>query len=288
MLSMTGIGVATAKAKDLSANVTVRAVNSRYLDLRLYLPDQLQLLESDVRKIVSEKMKRGTVSVSVELASDAASGLEIDFEKAKKFYEQAKILGKKLKLDTDITLDSIVKTPDLFKSNSPVLSDAQKKLVVGAVDEAVDSCNKERKREGQATLVLFKSLLADLKDHIEFVQKRAHPEGAEVTKKILERLEKLGLKGEIDPGRIAQEVVMQLEKADVSEEVERILEHLNGMGKAILSTDPVGKKLEFYTQELFREFNTVGSKSQDAEVTKVMIESKVIIERLREQVQNIE
>lgn len=284
---MTGIGYSTSKAKNLSVDVTVKSVNGRYLDVRVHLPENLQKLELDIRKKVSEAVRRGSVTVIADVKSDGEA-VAINYERAGEVFQQLKNLSKKLKIDSAVTLDVLTRFPNVIGGSETEIGDPDRKAILKALDSALEACNKERKREGQATLSVFKNLLGDLKKKAEFILAHAHPSEAEVSTKLLERLEKLGLRGEVDSQRLAQEVVMQLEKCDVAEESERILEHIKGMSETLLSTDPVGKKLEFYTQELFREFNTVGSKSQDAEVTKVVIDSKVIIERLREQVQNVE
>lgn len=292
MRSMTGYGSHRAQTSHVAVEVSVRAVNGRFLEPRLHMPREFIPFESEIRKILSEKMKRGTVDVFVQRREREGAGkakIQVNRDLAKKYVQVYRSLAKDLRLREELHLEVIARLPDVVKIDETVEIDpAEQTILLKAFRAAVDGCVREREREG-------KSLRKDLEKHLAALDKELNTVQSlreDANKQLQERFEtKLAsrLKGnELDPQRLSQEIVMQIERSDINEELQRLTEHIKNYRGILGSKDAEGKKLDFYTQELLREVNTIGSKSQVAKITQSVVEAKTIIERLREQVQNVE
>lgn len=292
MRSMTGFGSHRAQTSHVAVDVSVRAVNGRFLEPRLHLPREFIPFEGEIRKILSEKMKRGTVDVFIqrrEREGVSRSKIQVNRDLAKKYAQAYRTLAKDLRLRDELHLDVIARLPDVVKVDEAVDVDpAEQSLLLKAVKSAVDHCVREREREGKSLRKDLEKLLGALEKELRTVQSLRE----EANKQLQERFEgKLASRlkgGEIDPQRLSQEIVLQLERSDINEEIQRLGEHIKNYRAILSSREAEGKKLDFYTQELLREVNTIGSKSQVARITQSVVEAKTMIERLREQVQNVE
>lgn len=292
MKSMTGFGSAKANTDSSTIEVTVRSVNGRFLDTRFHIPRELNFLEPELKKIVSEKLSRGTLDIFVgrrfsgngeSLKAEINSGLANEWMRA------FKALGKTLKIKGQPDVVTIAKLPDVVsfvETEEHLLRDS--KEIRKLLKKAVENCIMEKTREGDS---LRKDMLASL-SALEACVKKMGTLREKANKSLEERYQKKmqarTAELQLDYSRLMQEVVIQLEKADINEELSRLGEHLDNYRRLIESNDSQGKKLDFYTQELLREVNTIGSKSQISELTQLVVEAKTSIEKLREQVQNIE
>jgi len=168
------------------------------------------------------------------------------------------------------------------------VSEAEKEAVFKLVSEAMMACDRERRREGQALEAELQRLCARLEDLVGRMEALKAEANADLERRYRERLQKLGFEGRVDDQRIAQEIVIQLDRADISEEMVRLREHVKAYRELLKSQEPQGKKLDFYAQELLREVNTIGSKSHIAKLTSLVVDAKTVVEKIREQVQNAE
>ncbi|MBC7371123.1 MAG: YicC family protein [Bdellovibrionaceae bacterium] len=292
MRSMTGYGTSKSTQKDLSIEVSIRAVNGRFLDTRFHLPREFIPFEAELKKLLGEKILRGTVDVFVSRKNKASyetAEVRVNEVLAKKYHQAFLKISKATKLDTPIHLEVLARMPDVIQlEESSEVSPGEEKLLKTVFAKACADCVKERDREGTYLQKELEKLVRELEKHISVISSLREL----ANKQLQERFEtKVGarMKGtEVDQGRLAQEIVIQLEKADINEELVRLTEHLKNYKDLLKSAHAEGKKLDFYTQELLREVNTVGSKSQIAKITQSVVEAKTVIERLREQVQNIE
>ena len=292
MKSMTGFGQAKLATSVSQIEVSVRSVNGRFLETRFHLPREFVGFESDLKKTISQYFQRGTLDVFVSrrVKPNALHGqVIVNKELAQEYYQAYKIIAKELKIKAQFHVETIARLPEVLKvEDAASLTAAEKKALVSALDKACHACDVERKREG-------KSLRKDLEDNLEKLEKQIHEVSSvreEVNQNLLSRFEqkiKARLSGvEIDSARLSQEVVIQLEKADINEELTRLKEHIKNYRELYHQESSQGKKLDFYTQELLREVNTIGSKSSVSKLTHIVVEAKTLIERLREQVQNVE
>lgn len=291
MKSMTGFGRSSSrKPQQVELEVSIRAVNGRFLEVRLHLPREYAGLESDLKTVVGKRFARGTVDVYVNRARTAVSSeIAVNTELAKKWLEGYQKLGKALKLKAEPTLELLTRVPDVMKiEDRSEATEVEKKLLKKLVAEATDACDQERVREGKALAADLQGLCLKLEKLSEQMFESRAEANAELDKRLRDRLQKLGFKGIVDDHRIAQEVMMQLDRADISEELTRLREHVKAYRQLLKSEQPEGKKLDFYAQELLREVNTIGSKSQVAKLTSLVVDAKTIVEKIREQVQNAE
>lgn len=292
MRSMTGYGTSKLQQKDLSIEVSIRSVNGRFLDTRFHLPREFVPFEADLKKLLNQTILRGTVDVFVGRKNknlQESVEIQVNEKLAVKYLEAFKKISKATKVSSPVHLEVLARMPDVIQLEEKYeVSSKEEKLLKSVFAEACADCMKEREREGKYLQKELEKLANDLEKQVRVISSLRE----DANKQLQERFEvKIAarLKGqELDPNRLAQEIVIQLEKADINEELVRLKEHLKNYQDLLKSAQAEGKKLDFYTQELLREVNTIGSKSQVAKITQAVVEAKTLIERLREQVQNVE
>jgi uncharacterized protein (TIGR00255 family) len=292
MKSMTGYGASRFTSSEVDVDVSVRAVNGLFLEFRAQLPPHYAFLETEAKLIVSETFHRGRVDLNVRRrAGPESSALQVrvQSELARQWIEGYKQLGRDLRLLADPNLDMVARIPDVLQLEERTeISPAEKKQVIDCIVRAVRACDKEREREGESIARELGRLLDSLKREVERIFKMRTKAGQAIRKKFKERLANLDLDHLVSEPRMIQEIALQVDRSDVNEEIARLKEHVNAFEGLIEREHGAGKKLDFYTQELLREVNTIGSKSQIADLTRMVVECKSIIEQIREQVQNIE
>jgi uncharacterized protein (TIGR00255 family) len=300
MQSMTGMGIAKASIQGFDVEVIVRAVNGRFLEIRTHIPREASELESWIRKELEGQFSRGTIDISLNIKRSGVGIEGVDANILKKQVAHLQGLTKKMGLTNDLTLrDLFPLIQNLASDHSwPADLKVRKNLLLQVkkvLQSAMQACLKERIREGSATL---KAITTQL-DLLGLQQKKITSEFSKIqgdlrSKFILRlksRISDLDLN--LDSERITQEVAFQLDRSDISEELDRILEHLRHFKTCLTQnrsegSGDVGKKLDFYCQELLREHNTIGSKSNGAALTRMIVEAKSILEKIKEQVQNIQ
>lgn len=288
---MTGFGSASRSEKGLALRAEVRAVNHKFLQLKLRLPSELAFLEPDVEELVRGRLERGSVTLSVTSHGAAAlSPIELNLATARRYKLLLGKLAKELGLERQIELDDFAQLPGVFSAepDTRALSRGRKTLLA-VVEAALDSLGEMREREGRA-------LAKDLAQRGALIGKLVERIGARMPlvvqghQESLRRrvAELLGPGASLAPADLAREIALLADKLDVSEELTRLASHLAQLAALCKKSAPVGRQLEFLVQEFLREANTVGSKCNDATVTHAVVELKTEIERLREQVQNVE
>lgn len=292
MTSMTGFGSARIEDDHFLLNVQVKSVNGRFLESRFRMPREYSPLETELKKLLSQKFQRGTVDVNINRVAKASSkpiSVTVNMELAERWIDATKDMADKFNLPSTISLETLARVPEVVQfAEIDELQESEKTLLFSAVNAAIDQCIMERQREGQGQVKIFTKLLDELEKFVSEVKKKKDTIDKQLQSKLQERLNALKADTAIDPSCLAQEALFILEKADIAEEIERAMAHIAAFRKALKSPPPTGKKLEFYTQELHREVNTMGSKTQSLEVTLDIIDAKTIVERMREQVQNVE
>lgn len=276
----------------LELDVSVRSVNGRFLEIRLHLPREYSGLENELKSLVSRRLARGTVDVHVNRSRTvqfSAPDIAVNTDLARKWLKSYRDLSRELGLDSEPDLEMLVRIPELFRleETSDVTAD-EKQALRDLLSEAVEACDRERVREGAALQAELLDLLRQLEALGDQMEKLKADASQELERRYRERLQKLGLDGAVEPQRLAQEIVMQLDRFDVSEEISRLREHLKVYEGLIRDGSQQGKKLDFYAQELLREVNTIGSKSHITQLTVLVVDAKTLVEKIREQVQNVE
>ena len=287
---MTGHGAAGAALGSGRLSLEVRAVNHRYLDVRVRLPAELADHAARVEERVRKALRRGRVEVLGRIDADVAGLPELDVARAKAAFEQLCALRDELRPDEPVPLTLLASVPDLFRASSSLDDDAARSALDAAVDEACAGVWQMREREGSALAADLGSHLDALLEQLGRIEARI-PEVVEASRERLrQRLERLlgDAEIELDPGRLEHEVALLADRADVSEEIARLRSHAEQL-RALLGAgdDAAGKRLDFLLQEMSREANTIGSKSADADLAHAVVEMKAAVSRMREQAQNV-
>ncbi len=290
--SMTGYGKAErSNADGRSLAVEIRSVNHRYGEITIRLPRRLYPFEQEVKKMVAERLKRGKIEVAIqeERAGGGALAPTLDLPLARGYLAAYRSLKEELSLEGEPTLALIAAQRDVFtmkeeESGADELHD----LLMATVRHAVAVHEEMRKREGGALLEDFLNRRATLTRLMEQIEKRAPVVVAEHAARLRERLRQLLGETPLDEARLLQEVAIMADRSDISEEIVRFMSHLQQFDEALTSGEPVGRKMDFLLQEMNREVNTVGSKATDTLLASLVVELKAELEKIREQVQNIE
>ena len=292
MKSMTGFGSAKSRTPQLQVEVNIRTVNSRFLDVRVHLPKEWSPYESEFRKQAKEFLQRGTVDIFVirqQQKEKTQVSVRPNIETAEAWLKAAKKLQSQLKLSGEISIqDLISKAPVLEIDQEYRPAENEKDRLLEVSRRAFTSLVKERAREGKNLRRHLESLLNELDRLVHSMIQDREKANSLHEKKLQTRIQNRFKGIEVDQQRLAQEFAIQLEKLDIDEEIERLKEHIRVYRKLIKAATTEGKKLDFYIQELIREVNTIGSKSQLASLTQNVILAKTTIEKMREQVQNVE
>lgn len=288
--SMTGYGKAETAAGNGRIIVEARSVNHRYGEISVKLPRPFIAMEHSVRKCVAEKVKRGKVEVFVQREGDvdAASLPTVNLPLARAYRDAFASLKEALGLDDRISLGLIVAQKDVLvagEAESP--GESALDDVLTTVRRAVDSLDAMRLREGALLMADVRNRRETLATLLGAVRSRAPVAVAESASRLKERVAQLA-ESVVDEARLAQEIAVMADRCDITEELVRFESHLLQLDETLLADEPVGRKLDFLMQELNREANTMGSKANDAEITAVVVELKAELEKVREQVQNIE
>lgn len=287
---MTGYGRANL-SKDLREyQIEIKSVNHRYLDVSVKMPRQISYLEETIKREVAAKVKRGKIDVFVTFENNSLEGKEIKIntELAEAYINELKKLAEKENILADIQVTDISKYPDVLNIQNNQDDETIKKEVLETVKIATDSLVQMRQIEGQKIAEDLLLRLDKIQLKVNKISKLSTGLIEEYVVKLEERIKQILKDQEIDPSRLAQEVVIYADKCSIQEEVTRLNSHISQFKMLLNSNEAIGKKLDFIIQEMNRETNTIGSKANNLEITNDVIDLKTEIENIREQVQNIE
>jgi len=291
---MTGFGASSLRAEDLSVSTEVKTVNNRYLKVSFRVSDGYGLYEPRIENLIREKISRGTVSVSIRVAKEyRISDTRINESLLRTYFERIQSIGNSLGIHTPLSLDQFLGLPGVIQEDR-VLSEAHAKIaeeiILRSVEVAIAELQKMRKAEGESMRKDLSANLELLKIEMTAVEELAPAVVRHYRQKLIDRIGKILNENNfvLDPADLTREIALFADKSDVSEEIVRFQSHLVQFADVLEKEDCCGRKLDFLTQEMFRETNTIGSKSNDAEIIKHVIEMKTVIERIREMLQNVE
>ena len=290
--SMTGYGKGERSNNDFKIKAELKSVNHRYLDITVKLPRYLIYLEESIKKLVKERLGRGKVDVFINLDFESLSSLEVkvDIPLAMSFKQALSDLKEQLQLDDSIRLGNILSIPDVIRTEKRDLDEASVwETLKGALESALDQISSMREAEGLQLKLDMLGKLNVIEGIVEEVRSRSPRVVEEYKKKLNDRVQSLlEDPSVIDQDRLALEVAIYADKSSIDEELTRMNSHI-GQFRAIVDEEgAVGRKLDFLIQEFNREVNTMGSKSSDSIIVNKVVELKSEIEKIREQVQNIE
>lgn len=284
--SMTGFGKASDNYKSKKYSVELRSLNSKSMDLNTRMSSLYKELDSPIRKVISEKLCRGKVdfSLSVESVGDE-NGVSINHDLAKAYYKEFKALNDSIGQKTEDYLSVIMRMPDIYNtSKDEELGDDEKAFILSVVNNAVDNINDFRRKEGEDLEREFKERIEEIRMLLNQVPKYEQARIDTIRERMKKGLEDIQ-SGSYDDNRFEQEMIFYIEKLDVSEEKMRLSNHLDYFLETMVLPES-GKKLGFIGQEIGREINTLGSKSNNAEMQKLVIDMKDNLEKIKEQILN--
>jgi len=289
--SMTGYGKGDETSEQGGFTVEIRSVNHRYGEISVRLPRAFLSQENEIKRLVSATLKRGKIDVSVQWdeAAGADSLPQLNQELAKGYYDVFSRLSRDLGMLDEVPLGLILSQKGVLRDSGQTIDETGLlPQLIAAVRAALGAIEAMRIREGEA---LAEDLLARRKQIAEWVgqiRERTPVMVAEYRQKLSARLEQLLGDVELDPARLAQEVAVLADRCDITEELVRLASHFAQFDEALRLKEPVGRKLDFLMQEMNREVNTIGSKGSDAAIASLVIQVKAEMEKMREQVQNVE
>ncbi|MDR9417758.1 YicC/YloC family endoribonuclease [Gracilimonas sp.] len=292
IVSMTGFGRGEATEHDINATVEIKSLNSRYLDVSTRLPQQLQDKELKVKELAQKTINRGKLNITVYIseAESAGPSISVNEEKVKGYSRILYNLRSVAGIEEPITVRDITQFSDVFvnKEEDEKIIEQKWEVAQKALNEALESLLVMRTQEGD-------QLKNDLVDRIKFIESnmeiittKTEGRAEETRDKLRERINNLLEDDSLDPERLEMEVAVLVDKMDVTEEIVRLRSHLKFFLEAVEQPEPAGRRLNFLTQEINRELNTIGSKANDSEIAQYVVKCKEALEQIREQVQNVE
>ena len=290
MKSMTGFGRANLESNGKNYIIDIKTVNNKYSDITVKCPKRISFMEDKIRKQIANKITRGKVEVSVSFFdfSNKSKNIVLNKEIAKEYIKQLREIADENNLSENISVVEIAKLPDILNS---IDSDNDEEIInetLQCLNMALDSLIDMRKAEGENIKQDLLARIERVKNLVDRITANSKGIVEEYVSKLEKRVKEILKNDVVDENRIAQEAVIYADKTSIEEELTRLNSHIVQFNELVNSDGPVGKKLDFMIQEMNRETNTIGSKAGSGEITKAVIDLKVELEDIREQVQNIE
>ena len=288
--SMTGYGKSSLCINSREYQIEIKAVNHKYIDVNIKLPRIISYLEDEVRKYIISRIKRGKIDITITFENYGKDGnnIKINTELAKFYIESLKKLAEEENLSTEINVTEITKMPDVLTIKNDINEDEIKQELLEVLKEATDQLIEMRKKEGAKISVDILNKIDQIEIKTNEILGLSTGLIEEYVVKLEARIKDLLKTDELDKARLMQEVVIYADKCSIEEEVTRLKSHISQLRNLINIDEPTGKKMDFLIQEMNRETNTIGSKSNNLDITNDVITIKTILEDIREQIQNIE
>jgi uncharacterized protein (TIGR00255 family) len=291
ILSMTGYGHGEASEEGVTAVAEIRSVNSRYFEVNTRLPRTLSLRENDVREIIRAKAGRGKINVVVSIERESANNIPLKVNKAaaKSYIKLLNELRKASGIKEKVTLDHLLKFSEVIEAGE-LQSENEKEWVAveKALSKALEELKLMRQKEGSELRKDLESRIQSLQAKIDLIEKLSKERIPEQRVRLRERIQQLLSSETIDENRLELEIALLADKLDVTEECVRFRSHNKFFLEALSDRESAGRKLNFLVQEMNREANTIGSKAADATIAHLVVEAKEELEKIREQLQNVE
>ncbi|MGO8766715.1 MAG: YicC/YloC family endoribonuclease [Limisphaerales bacterium] len=293
MKSMTGYGRGECARDGFKITVEMGAVNRRQSEISVNLPRELEMLEAQVRDIINARVARGRVSARVSIHAtegNISAGMHINKRLAGAYAAELGKLARQLKLSGGISLDHILRAPGVFQSDEELV-EAENiwPAVEKALKQAMEALLKMREREGSHLQKDLETRIADMRKAVGKIEKQAPQTAENYRQQLLERIRNAGIENVApDDERLMKEIVLFADRSDITEELTRLQSHFQQFEDCRKSKEPVGRTLDFLAQEMNREINTIGSKANDAMISREVVVLKAELEKFREQAQNVE
>ncbi|MDR0965043.1 MAG: YicC family protein [Myxococcales bacterium] len=289
--SMTGFGAGRSLEGEGEFSVEARSVNHKFCEVRVRMPHELNALETELVRHIKDRVCRGAIDVSIKRPKAARThvSLVVDRNLARDYLAVTSALAREFSLKGEIDLRALAQVEGIVNFESqPIDLKALRAPLFAALDEALDALQAMRRREGDALRVDLRQRLGVIREQVSAVAQLTPQTIERYRQRLDDRLAELTREMVIDPQRLAQEVALFADRVDVAEELTRLDAHLRAFDKLLDGDGAVGRRMDFLLQEINREVNTIGSKSQSVDIAQIVVSLKAEIERVREQIQNIE
>ena len=285
ILSMTGYGKAETNTHNKKFTVEIKSLNSKQIDMNVRVPGSYRHKELKIRKLLSTALSRGKIDCSLFVEYNGTEKTtNINTEVVKKYYHELQIIAKELD-NNDELMSTVMRMPEVMKVEKEEIDPQEWETIESLIQQASNALTQFRKDEGQSLAQDFKLRIENIRGLMLNIEKEEHQRVAKIKERIVEKLGEL--KSDIDESRMEQELIYYLEKLDVTEEIIRLSNHLNYFLETMHSDISEGKKLGFICQEIGREVNTIGSKSNNAEMQQQVVQMKDELEKIKEQILNV-
>ena len=286
--SMTGFGKSEVTIGHLHVNIEIRSLNSKFLDLTLKIPTVFKEIDSSLRSIIKNELKRGKIELAIQYEKiNTNSKITINKEQLKNYYNQLKEISAELNnQNNEDFMGYALKLPEVIQHQKETVNKQSNEILINAVKQACKDLNSFREKEGESLQKELLNYVNSIQDNLAKINPFEKERLPKVKQKLLRSVEELNLKSQIDEKRLEQELIYYAEKLDLTEEKVRIKEHCIHFMETLKEMSS-GKKLGFITQEMGREINTLGSKAHQLSIQKIVVEMKDELEKIKEQVLNI-
>ena len=292
MKSMTGFGRGAVSDENFAVAVEIKTVNNRFLDLNLRLSNELQSLEANLKRLIQSRLSRGRVDVFINYERTSEIVYELNRPLITGYISALKQMQTEFNLTGEPDFNYIARLPNALQPKAEDLSEDFTNAIETAVKTALDELEQMREVEGESLKNDLENLLSEIESHLPKIESESANVADEYQQRLKKRIENFLSKNdsqiEIDQGRLAQEVAYLADKSDIAEEITRLKSHIEQYRSIIVEEKEVGKRLDFLTQELNREANTIASKTNNLTVKESALQIKSAIEKIREQIQNVE
>ncbi len=288
--SMTGFGMSEAEVRGVTSITEIKTVNNRFCDIKVKMPVQSLDILQRIENIIQERISRGTVSVLIKIedGNDRISEIRLNEDLLKSYLQSLNRLKEVTQLEEDINLEALLRCREIFEFIKKEEEEGKWESIKSSLNKALDLLVQSREEEGNR---LIEDILKNISRMIKIIKEieKEKPESLkEFQEKLIERIKQLTQNISLDEGRLEMEVAFLVQKSDITEEITRLKSHISQLKRISKTVKPIGKKLEFYTQEMGREINTMGAKSVSQSISQKVIKLKNELEKIKEQSRNIE
>jgi uncharacterized protein (TIGR00255 family) len=289
--SMTGFGRAQISRDGIDVSVEIKSLNSRFLEINLKLPAIVQPKEFEIKELIRRRISRGKITVTIDFKVNPSvqSPIKVNFDFVGAYVKALRELKRKFKVKGEIKLEHLLSLPNIFDVNSFDISEEQWEILKEGIEKALEYLIESRYKEGEQLAEDIEKRVKMISEKVDLIQKLSEENLRERQKKLREKVHEIFSDVEFDRNRLEAELLILADKLDVTEECIRLKSHVNVFLEVMKSDDvAVGKRLNFILQEMLREATTIGAKTDDVEVTYLVVGIKEEIEKIREQLQNVE
>jgi uncharacterized protein (TIGR00255 family) len=289
--SMTGFGRAQISRDGIDVSVEIKSLNSRFLEINLKLPAIVQPKEFEIKELIRRRISRGKITVTIDFKVNPSvqSPIKVNFDFVGAYVKALRELKRKFKVKGEIKLEHLLSLPNIFDVNSFDISEEQWEILKEGIEKALENLIESRCKEGEQLAEDIEKRVKMISEKVDLIQKLSEENLRERQKKLREKVHEIFSDVEFDRNRLEAELLILADKLDVTEECIRLKSHVNVFLEVMKSDDvAVGKRLNFILQEMLREATTIGAKTDDVEVTYLVVGVKEEIEKIREQLQNVE